>query len=94
MSDKIAGWNIDGSEPPLIQQPIDDEFIEDDPDSLVAYSEALKFLVESRLYEQLLSKINTALTLTAREGTTMDRISKQVRARLSLLCGSKDTLMI
>ncbi len=93
VSDKIAGWDIDGSEPPLIQQPIDDEFVEDGPDSLVAYSKALKFLVESRRYKQLLAKIDTALTLTAREGSAMDRISKQIRAQLNLFSGSKDTLI-
>jgi hypothetical protein len=89
VNDKIAAWDLEGSEAPLDQCPIDDDLIDDLSGPAIDYAEALKFLMDSKQFKELLTKIQASLLLTARDGTMMDRIGREIRAQLSGL-GGKD----
>ena len=85
VNDKITGWNVDGIEPPIIPDPVDQEVFPDDSDSTISYPDALHFLVNSRPFKRLISSIKTSLALTPRDGTLMNNISKRIVEEFSRL---------
>ena len=88
-NDKIAGWNVDGIEPPLAEDLLEE--LPDDSESTISYAEALEFLVSSGPWKRLLAVITTSLILTSREGTCISGISKRVLLELSRLSRKPDS---
>lgn len=83
MDEKIAAWNFEGSEAPPDQYPIDDPPTDSNFPPLIDYAAALKFLVDSRQFKKLQSRIYTSFVLTPREGTVIDAINRHIRAGLT-----------
>jgi len=85
IDDKIADWNVDGIEPPIVPDSVYEKVLPDDSDSTISYPDALNFFVNSDPFKKLISSIKTSMVLTPRDGTLMNIISKRIVGELSRL---------
>jgi len=91
IDDKIADWNVDGIEPPIVPDSVYEKVLPDDSDSTISYPDALNFLVNSGPFKKLISSIKTSMALTPRDGTLMNIISKRIVGELSRLSKKHNT---
>jgi hypothetical protein len=90
-------WNIQGLSTPdvAVQNPEDLanplHGQEEEEDPVVPFlPEARYFILESKAYQQLLERIKLSLTLTPRQGTTIELIRKDIITGLSIQPRSQD----
>ena len=88
LAEKMGLWNVEGADFADVQaeRPEDSADLVDEEDEvyhLPHFAEARKFLIESKAFKWLLGRIETALNLTTRNGTIMERINDEICTTLS-----------
>lgn len=90
-NEKIASWNVDGIEAPLVEDL--PEELPHASESSISYPDALEFLITSTPWNTLLARIKASMILTPREGSLMNSIGKRVMTELTRMSRKADPVI-